>query len=162
MKNASCNLYIKVETNAKKDPVVKGSSIGELINATSIHSRNGNDHAPAANAHKESPKKQSSCPKYLNKDRSRPSGDSSTSPSRLTEQNSDNSSSPDSVHSRSATYPTGSSFQMTNLANSSPSTTTLPFAQPYLAEMCNYGPIYHHHHLHGHHPSYGSYLPFQG
>lgn len=88
--------------------------------------------------------------------------DSSTSPSRLTEQNSDNSSSPDSVHSRSATYPTGSSFQMTNLANSSPSTTTLPFAQPYLAEMCNYGPIYHHHHLHGHHPSYGSYLPFQG
>ncbi|XP_065205700.1 T-box transcription factor TBX1-like isoform X2 [Planococcus citri] len=115
-----------------------------------------------------------------------PTDDSTTSPPHSVDnENSSSSSMPDSPphHNRStplygvtaaAAAPSSSSssspLQMPATAmgsNHSPGTAAttsaaLPFAQPYLAEMCNYGPIYHPHHLHGHHASYGSYLPFQG
>ncbi|XKL67016.1 hypothetical protein PGB90_010436 [Kerria lacca] len=138
-------------------------SIGELINATTAiqHGRNGNETTKPSSNPKDSKRPPNNCHKYAVRDRIRPT-DNSGSPLHSVELNSENSSSPDSIRSRSTPYvSTTSPLQMSNLTNN-PASTPLPFAQPYLAEMCNYGPIYHHHHLHGHHPSHGSYLPFQG
>lgn len=99
----------------------------------------------------------------------------STSPHSSSECSSCSSSSPLMAISRRSPFsrpPSSASAHLSNggiggaSSSSDPAAAVFPnsstFSQPYFGDICNYGPIYHHHpHLHGHSPYHSSYVPFQ-